>query len=232
MATGALGVIAALTLAAPPAQADPEVPIPPPPPPPLLLPAEESISTQAAADNPAASDPAAGHLAAGHLAAGDLAVGDLAAGDPAVGDPAVGDLAAGDLAVGDLAPPAPPAEVPHLMSPENLPPGTTITPLDPQQGRTTSYLRDLWHAVQTQEISGRDAILLLTQRPLDPNAMPTNGLPAGPQAPLPAEPVPAPELAPPLPAPETAPPAPELALAPEPALPPEPAPPLLAPPIP
>ena len=229
VATGALGVIAALTLAAPPAQADPEVPIPPPPPPPLLLPAEESISTQAAADNPAASDPAAGHLAAGHLAAGDLAVGDPAAGDPrrhlAVGDPAAGDPAAGELAVGDLAPPAPPAEVPHLMSPENLPPGTTITPLDPQQGRTTSYLRDLWHAVQTQEISGRDAILLLTQRPLDPKATPTNGLPAGPQAPLPAEPVPAPELAPPLPAPELAP-------APEPALPPEPAPPLLAPPIP
>ena len=141
VATGALGVIAALTLAAPPAQADPEVPIPPPPPPPLLLPAEESISTQAAADNPAAGDPAAGHLA--------------------VGDPAAGHLAVGEVAVGDLAPPAPPAEVPHLMSPENLPPGTTITPLDPEQGRTTSYLRDLWHAVQTQEISGRDAILLL-----------------------------------------------------------------------
>jgi hypothetical protein len=105
------------------------------------------------------------------------------------------------------------------MSPENLPPGTTITPLDPEQGRTTSYLRDLWHAVQTQEISGRDAILLLTQRPLDPTARPTNGLPAGPQAPLPAEPAPAPELAPPLPAPELAPA-------------PEPAPPLLAPPIP
>ena len=215
VATGALGVIAALTLAAPPAQADPEVPIPPPPPPPLLLPAEESISTQAAADNPAAGDPAAGHLAVGDpaasdLAAGHLAVGDPAAGDPAaghlaVGDPAVGDPAAGEVAVGDLAPPAPPAEVPHLMSPENLPPGTTITPLDPEQGRTTSYLRDLWHAVQTQEISGRDAILLLTQRPLDPTARPTNGLPAGPQAPLPAEPAPAPELAPPLPAPELAP---------------------------
>ena len=50
------------------------------------------------------------------------------------------------------------------------------------QGRGTSYLRDLWHAVQTQDISGKDALLLLTQRPLDANAMPTNGLPAGPQA--------------------------------------------------
>ena len=75
--------------------------------------------------------------------------------------------------------------MPHLSSPENLPPGTSDVPLEPEQGRGTSYLRDLWHAVQTQDISGKDALLLLTQRPLDANAMPTNGLPAGPQAPLP-----------------------------------------------
>lgn len=92
--------------------------------------------------------------------------------------------AAGDPA---LAAP-PPTQVPHLSSPENLPPGTSAVPLDPPQGRGTSYLRDLWHAVQTQDISGKDAILLLTQRPLDPNAVPTNGLPAGPQAPLPDAP--------------------------------------------
>jgi hypothetical protein len=92
-------------------------------------------------------------------------------------------------AVGDSAlPPPPPAEVPHLSSPENLPPGTTDVP-DPQQGRGVSYLRDLWHAVQTQDISGRDAaLLLLTQRPLDPKAVSRNGLPAGPQAPLPDAP--------------------------------------------
>ncbi len=87
-------------------------------------------------------------------------------------------------AAGDPALPAPPpAEVPHLPSPENLPPGTSDVPVEPPEGRGTSYLRDLWHAVQTQDISGRDALLLLTQRPLDANAMPTNGLPAGPQAP-------------------------------------------------
>ena len=75
-------------------------------------------------------------------------------------------------AAGDPALPAPPpAEVPHLLSPENLPPGTSDVPLDPPQGRGTSYLRDLWHAVQTQDISGKDAILLLTQRPLDANAV-------------------------------------------------------------
>ena len=167
--TGALGVIAALTLSAPSAQAEPEIPIPVPPPP-----GEESISVQAAP-----------------------------AGDP-----------------------APPAEVPHLFSPENLPPGTTNVPVEPDQGSGVSYLRDLWHAVQTQDISGRDALLLLTQRPLDPNAVPTNGLPTGPQAPLSEAPLPgaplpeagmpgaplpeagmpadpaAPELAPPLPGPQ------------------------------
>jgi hypothetical protein len=100
----------------------------------------------------------------------------------AAGDPAL--AAAGDPAL----PPPPPAEVPHLSSPQNLPPGTSDVPLDPQQGRGTSYLRDLWHAVQTQDISGKDALLLLTQRPLDANAMPTNGLPAGPQGPLPDAP--------------------------------------------
>ncbi len=85
---------------------------------------------------------------------------------------------------------APPTEVQHLSSPQNLPPGTTDVPIDQGQGRTRSYLRDLWHAVQTQDISGKDAILLLTQRPLDPNAMPTNGLPAGPQPQLPDAPPP------------------------------------------
>jgi hypothetical protein len=86
-------------------------------------------------------------------------------------------------AAGDPAVPAPPAEVPHLMSPENLPPGTSDVPVEPPQSRGTSYLRDLLHAYQTQEIDGKGVLLLLTQRPLDANAMPTNGLPPGPQAP-------------------------------------------------
>jgi hypothetical protein len=100
---------------------------------------------------------------------------------------------------------APPAEVPHLSSPENLPPGTSDVPLD-QQGRGLSYLRDLWHAVQTQDVSGRDALLLLTQRPMNPTAAPPPGVPAGPMplaapAPLtdpmpPAPPAPSAELLP------------------------------------
>lgn len=84
---------------------------------------------------------------------------------------------------------APPDGVPHLSSPENLPPGTTETPA-PQT--RLSYLRDLWHSMQTQEVSGSDALLLLTQRPMTatPGMQPTPPVPAAP-APA-AAPVPAP----------------------------------------
>lgn len=87
------------------------------------------------------------------------------------------------------APAAPPTEgVPHLYSPDNPPPGTSATPLGPGQPRTLEYLRDLWHAVQTQEVSGRDALLLFTQRPLNPDATPPPGLAPGPQQPVAATP--------------------------------------------
>jgi resuscitation-promoting factor RpfA len=90
------------------------------------------------------------------------------------------------------APPAPPEGVPHLSSPENLPPGTTDTPPDPDQPRSLSYLRDLWHAVQTQEVSGKDALLLLTQRPMNADAVPPPGMPANPTPPMPVEAPPTP----------------------------------------
>jgi resuscitation-promoting factor RpfA len=77
--------------------------------------------------------------------------------------------------------PPPNQDVPHLSSPENLPPGTTEVP--DQQGPRMSYLRELWHAYQTQEVSGGDALLLLTQRPMDAAATPPAGMPVGPQAP-------------------------------------------------
>lgn len=154
VAGGTVAAIAALTLAAPSAYAEPDVPPPLPVPAPPLS-AEQAITTQAA-----------------------------------VGDPAVPPAA-----------PAPPAEVQHLSSPQNLPPGTTDVPLDGRQSGRGSYLRDLWHAVQTQDISGKDAaILFLTQRPMDANAMPTNGLPTGPQVPPGSPPplgAPAPDAPPP-----------------------------------
>jgi hypothetical protein len=170
VASGALGVVAALTFSAPTAMADP-VPLIPQPAPAPVEPA------------PPAPGPAPGPAPDGTVQA-----------------------AAGTL-------PTPPDGVQHLSSPENLPPGTTDTP-DPQQGG--SYLRDLWHAYQTQEITGRDALLLLAQRPMAGNAAPPAGLPANPTPPLAPgaapppppepEPAPAPPLFPlPAPAPEPAP---------------------------
>lgn len=163
IASGALGIIAALTLSAPTAFADP-VPVIPAPPAPAV--ADPAIPTPGPTPGPAA--------------------------DGTVQE------AAGPL-------PTPPDGMQHLASPENLPPGTTDIP-DPQQGRG-SYLRDLWHAYQTQEISGRDALLLLSQRPMDqgyqnaatpPAAVPGNPAPpplasdAAPPSPPTADPAPAP----------------------------------------
>jgi hypothetical protein len=168
VASGALGVIAAVTFSAPTALADPVPLIPEPAP----APAEPAAPTLGPAPGPAPD-------------------GTVQA-------------AAGTL-------PTPPDGVQHLSSPENLPPGTTDVP-DKQSG-SGSYLRDLWHAYQTQEITGRDALLLLTQRPS--NSAPPAGMPANPtppQAPVTAPP-PAPDLEPAPPPP----PFPWLAPAPEPA---------------
>jgi hypothetical protein len=82
-------------------------------------------------------------------------------------------------------PPEPaPVGVPHLPSPENPPPGTTTEPVGQTGSRGLTYLRELWHAMQTQEISMQDALLLFTQRPLDPDATPPPGMAPHPQ-PLP-----------------------------------------------
>jgi hypothetical protein len=62
--------------------------------------------------------------------------------------------------------------VQHLSSPDNLPPGTSTEPVGPQSGPNVSYLRELWHAVQTQQISGSDALVALAQRPM---TTPVNG---------------------------------------------------------
>ena len=80
--------------------------------------------------------------------------------------------------------------VPHLMSPDNLPPGTTT---DAAVGRSQTprlfRLRELWDAIHTDGMSLPDALPLLAQRPLDANAVPPPGLSAGPQPP-PTEPLP------------------------------------------
>jgi hypothetical protein len=79
-----------------------------------------------------------------------------------------------------------------LSSPDNLPPGTSGAPVDPPESPSLTYLRDLWHAVQDQNLSKRDALMLLTQRPMDPDSAPPPGVAPGPQAPGPQAPGPAP----------------------------------------
>ncbi|MCV7227606.1 transglycosylase family protein [Mycolicibacterium komossense] len=101
--------------------------------------------------------------------------------------------------------PAIPAAVPHLPSPDNLPPGTTEAPADPIDRPNLTYLKELWHAVQTQDVSGNDALLALAQRPLnapDPGQAgpPNPNTPLDPNAPL-IPPPPADPLLPPAPAP-------------------------------
>jgi len=198
-ASGALGIVAALTISAPIALADPE----PVGPAPGLMPAAAPAAIPAVAP----ADPV------------PLIPGPA----PAPVDPAVPTLGAppgpapdGTVQAAAGALPTPPDGMQHLSSPENLPPGTTASP-DPED-TTGSYIRDLWHAYQTQEITGRDALLLLTQRPMDANAAPPAGMPANPTPPL------TPGTAPP-PAPEPEPaPAPPPPLFPWLAPPPEPAP--------
>jgi len=182
---GGPSVIAALMFAAP-AMADPAIADPLMPEPALPVPAPSAPAPVAVA---AAADPAPPAVVAPAPAPAPPAPAPTPALDDTV------QAAAGD-------PVTPPDGVPHLSSPENLPPGTTDTPPDANQPRSLGYLRDLWHAVQTQEVSGRDALLLLTQRPMDANAAPPPGMPANPTPPLAPLPEPAPPLLPePAPAP-------------------------------
>jgi resuscitation-promoting factor RpfA len=164
---GALGIVAAMTLSAPTVLADPS-PVPEPAPAPAPPPPPPPLFPWLAPPAAPVAAPADPGIPAPAPPPGPVPEGTVqsAAGDPAV---------------------------PHLPSPENLPPGTSDTPV-PQQGNG-SYLRDLWHAYQTQEISGRDALLLLTQRPMDADAVPPPGMPANPTPPLPPAPL-LPEAAP------------------------------------
>ena len=100
--------------------------------------------------------------------------------------------------------PTPPDGVPHLASPDAPPPGSTM---DPDAGGTgsnpnVSYLRNLWQAVQSHDISGKEALMMgLAQRGMDtpyPDQAPGPNVPtspgnAAPPAPVdPALPAPAP----------------------------------------
>ena len=105
-----------------------------------------------------------------------LAFAPQAAADPATPeDPPAEDPPA--QTVIDAAAPVPTAPVPsapvptapvngvsHLPSPQSLPPGTTQAA--PEQ-QSLGYLRDLLHAVRNDDVTMKDALLLLAQRPLN-----------------------------------------------------------------
>ncbi len=59
---------------------------------------------------------------------------------------------------------AAPAAIPHLPSPENLPPGTTQTA---PERRTLGYLRDIWNTVRTEAVTMSDMMMLIAQRPMN-----------------------------------------------------------------
>jgi hypothetical protein len=100
--------------------------------------------------------------------------------------------------------PVPPSGVPHLTSPENLPPGATMDPsATAGDSPNVSYLRDLWQAVQSHDISGKEALIMgLSQRGMNtpyPQQAPGPNVPITPADPAAAPPAPAPGPAPILP---------------------------------
>lgn len=117
---------------------------------------------QASADPGTPDDPAV------HAAAADPA--PVAAPTSAAVSMAAAPSTASASTAAPSAPSASPAAVSHLPSPGSLPPGTTQAAPEP---RTLGYLRDLLHAVHTDDVTMKDALLLLAQRPLD---SPTAGM--------------------------------------------------------
>lgn len=113
-------------------------------------------------------------------------------------------VAAGEATAGES---AQPEGVPHLPSPDALPPGSTMDPAARgNESPNVSYLKDLWQAVQNHEVSAKEALIMgLAQRGMN---TPYPEQPAGPNVPRsPGDPAPAPAMPPPAP-PAPAPPAP------------------------
>jgi resuscitation-promoting factor RpfA len=100
----------------------------------------------------------------------------------AVNIPAPAYDAANQAMTGDL--PVPPNGVPHLASPDALPPGSTMDPSVNQDTPNVSYLKDLWQAVQSHDISGKEALMMgLAQRGMNtpyPDQAPGPNVPRSP----------------------------------------------------
>jgi hypothetical protein len=137
----------------------------------------------------------------------------MATASPAGADPVQPTIPPAPVSSTDPAPPSaatvqsadtgaatlPPNGMPHLASPDALPPGSTMVPQD-NDSPNVSYLKDLWQAVQDHEISAKEALVMgLAQRGMNtpyPDQAP------GPNVPItPADPAQAPAIAPALPAP-------------------------------
>lgn len=121
-------------------------------------------SPLAAADPPAPDDPSPAPVAESALVSASAQVSEAL--------PTAGAAAA--------TVPAAPEGVPHLPSPDNLPPGTTQA--EPEH-RRLGYLREIWQAVRSEDVTMGDALLLIAQRPLDsvPKGMtPQQGAPEAP----------------------------------------------------
>ena len=136
---------------------------------------------------------------------------DAAPADPlaplnAVNIPAPAFDAANQAASGQL--PTPPDGIPHLASPDALPPGSSMDPtVKGDDSANVSYLKDLWSAVQNHETSGKEALIMgLAQRNMNtpiPEQMAGPNVPTAPvdQAAAPAPVDPGAPLLPPPPAP-------------------------------
>ena len=83
----------------------------------------------------------------------------------------------------------PPDGVPHLVTPENLPPGATQAPTRTGSG-TRGYLKDIWEAMRSGEVSTAEALMLIAQRPMSGTALqdmtPQQSATSAPDAVLPA----------------------------------------------
>ena len=124
-------------------------------------------------------------IAAGCVAA--LAATAISAAPSALADPATPPPPAPDT-VNEAAP----GPVPHLYNPNNLPPGTSPTPVDGTETAGMSYAKQVWEAIQDRDITFGQGLILLAQRPMDPNATPPAGVAAGPQQQGPNPPPPPP----------------------------------------
>ncbi len=90
----------------------------------------------------------------------------------------------------------PPNGIPHLASPDAPPPGSTMDPTAAgDDGPNTSYLKDLWQAVQSHDISGKEALVMgLSQRGMNtpmPEQAPGPNVPVSPGDAAPMPPAPA-----------------------------------------